>query len=300
LHLLLNLGDVGRHRRAGAGQAAPSRGPIAASIVAFVLTNPPRPFQAVEWPLTHAAAFAALGITPPKGILLYGPPGCSKTLMAKALANHSSRNFIAVKGPELFSMWVGESEKAVTRLFARARAASPSIVFFDEVDAIAAARSSGSGEGADRVAERVLSQILIELDGVTPLTDVTVIAATNRPDMCDRALLRPGRIDRILYVGPPDQPSRAEIFAIELKRMRVGPGIDLAELARRSEGLSGAEITAVCREAALKAMESDRDAAFVSWSHFLAAVSEFRPRITPAMKRFYEEYRSTSGLTSID
>ena len=245
------------------------------------------------------AAFRALGITPPKGILLYGPPGCSKTLMAKALANHSSRNFIAVKGPELFSMWVGESEKAVSRLFTRARAASPSIIFFDEIDSIAAVRSSSEG-GSERVAERVLSQLLIELDGVQPLKDVTIIAATNRPDMCDPALLRPGRIDRILYVGPPDLASRAEIFKIELKKMSTAQDVDPDELAKRSEGLSGAEITAVCREAALKALEEDVHVTEVGWHHFLKAVSEFTPRITLAMKQFYEQYRATSGLTSID
>jgi SpoVK/Ycf46/Vps4 family AAA+-type ATPase len=162
--------------------------------------------EAVEWPLKHPEAFQRLGITPPKGILLYGPPGCSKTLMAKALATECSRNFIAVKGPELFNKYVGESEKAIREIFRKARAAAPSIVFFDEIDSIAVARGGADG---DRVGDRVLNQLLTELDGIQPLKQVTVLAATNRPDILDPALLRPGRIDRVLYVSPPDFDSYA-------------------------------------------------------------------------------------------
>ncbi|KAI9481244.1 MAG: P-loop containing nucleoside triphosphate hydrolase protein [Benjaminiella poitrasii] len=188
--------------------------------------------ESVEWPLQHPEAFVRLGIRPPKGILLYGPPGCSKTLMAKALATEAGSNFIAVKGPELFSKWVGESEKAVHEVFRKARAASPSIIFFDEIDALTTKRGS-SGDGGTSVADRVLSQLLNELDGVEALVNVTVVAATNRPDIIDDALLRPGRIDRILYVGPPDVQSRKEIFRIQINKMSIDKDVDLDELAEK-------------------------------------------------------------------
>ena len=159
--------------------------------------------EAVEWPLKHAELFTNFGINPPKGILLYGPPGCSKTMMAKAVATESSMNFIAVKGPELLSQWVGDSEKAVRDLFRKARAAAPTIVFFDEIDALATKRGSGS-DSSSKVVDRVLSQLLVELDGVDPLNQVVVLAATNLPDMLDTALLRPGRIDYLVYVKLPE------------------------------------------------------------------------------------------------
>ncbi|KAG2196509.1 hypothetical protein INT47_012803 [Mucor saturninus] len=212
--------------------------------------------ESVEWPLQHPEAFLRLGIRPPKGILLYGPPGCSKTLMAKALATEAGSNFIAVKGPELFSKWVGESEKAVHEVFRKARAASPSIIFFDEIDALTVKRGA-SGDGGTSVADRVLSQLLNELDGVEALVNVTVVAATNRPDIIDDALLRPGRIDRILYVGPPNLESRREIFKIQLLKMACDSDVDIEEIAQRSEGCSGAEAVAICQEAALFAMEED-------------------------------------------
>ncbi|CEG71704.1 hypothetical protein RMATCC62417_07395 [Rhizopus microsporus] len=212
--------------------------------------------ESIEWPLQHPEAFQRLGIRPPKGILLYGPPGCSKTLMAKALATEANSNFIAVKGPELLSKWVGESEKAVHEVFRKARAASPSIVFFDEIDALTVKRGA-SGDGGTSVADRVLSQLLNELDGIEPLVNVTVVAATNRPDIIDDALLRPGRIDRILYVGPPDYDSRKEIFRIQLSKMACASDVDIEEIAAKSEGCSGAEAVAICQEAALLAMEED-------------------------------------------
>ncbi|CAG8545579.1 6047_t:CDS:10, partial [Acaulospora colombiana] len=199
--------------------------------------------ESIEWPLKHPEKFSRLGIRPPKGILLYGPPGCSKTLMAKALSTEAGLNFIAVKGPELFSKWVGESEKAVREVFRKARAASPSI---DEIDALTVKRGVG-GEGGTSVVERVLSQLLNELDGIEPLVN-------------DDALMRPGRIDRILYVGPPDLMSRREIFKIQLKKMSCGQDVDVEELASLTGGYSGAEIIAVCQEAALCAMEEDLDA----------------------------------------
>ncbi|KAI8887498.1 AAA-domain-containing protein [Backusella circina FSU 941] len=254
--------------------------------------------ESVEWPLQHPEAFQRLGIRPPKGILLYGPPGCSKTLMAKALATEAGSNFIAVKGPELFSKWVGESEKAVHEVFRKARAASPSIVFFDEIDALTVKRGS-SGDGGTSVADRVLSQLLNELDGIEPLVNVTVVAATNRPDIIDDALLRPGRIDRILYVGPPNIDSRREIFRIQLKKMTCDSDIDIEELATKSEGCSGAEAVAVCQEAALLAMEEDIHIDSIKRRHFEKALSTFTRRITPEMIQFYADFQERSGLQSI-
>lgn len=254
--------------------------------------------ESVEWPLQHPEAFKRLGIRPPKGVLLYGPPGCSKTLMAKALATEAGSNFIAVKGPELLSKWVGESEKAVREVFRKARAASPSIVFFDEIDALTVKRGS-SGDGGTSVADRVLSQLLNELDGVESLVNVTVVAATNRPDIIDNALLRPGRIDRILYVGPPDYASRIEIFKIQLSKMACGEDVDLEEIASKSDGCSGAEAVAICQEAALIAMEEDVYIDSVNMRHFRKALNTFTRRITPEMLKFYADYQEKSGLQSI-
>ncbi|CAO3643202.1 unnamed protein product [Cunninghamella echinulata] len=254
--------------------------------------------ESVEWPLQHPEAFERLGIRPPKGILLYGPPGCSKTLMAKALATEAGSNFIAVKGPELFSKWVGESEKAVKEVFRKARAASPSIVFFDEIDALAVKRGS-SGDGGTSVADRVLSQLLNEMDGIEPLTNVTVVAATNRPDIIDNALLRPGRIDRILYVGPPDLDSRRDIFKIQLKKMKCDVDVDLEVLAVMSEGCSGAEAVAICQDAALFAMEEDIHIDSIKQRHFLKALATFTRRITNEMIQFYADFQANSGLQSI-
>ncbi|KAG0164790.1 spermatogenesis associated protein 5 [Apophysomyces sp. BC1015] len=254
--------------------------------------------ESVEWPLQHPESFSRLGIRPPKGILLYGPPGCSKTLMAKALATEAGSNFIAVKGPELFSKWVGESEKAVREVFRKARAASPSIVFFDEIDALTVKRGS-TGEGGASVADRVLSQLLNELDGIEPLVNVTVVAATNRPDIIDDALMRPGRIDRILYVGPPDFFSRREIFRIQLQKMACDKDVDLDELAEKSDGCSGAEAVAICQEAALFAMEENINIDSINRRHFLQALSTFTRRITPEMLQFYADFQASSELQSI-
>ncbi|KAJ3091747.1 spermatogenesis associated protein 5 [Quaeritorhiza haematococci] len=235
--------------------------------------------EAIEWPLKHPESFLRYGIHPPKGILLYGPPGCSKTLMAKALATEGGLNFIAVKGPELFSKYVGESEKALREVFRKARAAAPSIVFFDEIDAIAVRRGGGS-DGSVSVGDRVLSQILSELDGIEALVNVTIVAATNRPDILDSALLRPGRIDRILYVGPPDFESRKSILKIRTSRMTCSEDVDISEIAEKTEGFSGAEVVSVCQEAALRAMEEDLQAKENGKSVLyavLGAIKEFHP-----------------------
>ncbi|NXI14380.1 SPAT5 protein, partial [Irena cyanogastra] len=195
--------------------------------------------QAVEWPLKHPESFIRMGIQPPKGVLLYGPPGCSKTMIAKALAHESGLNFLAVKGPELMNKYVGESERAVREIFRKARAVSPSILFFDEIDALAVERGNSSGAG--NVADRVLAQLLTEMDGIEQLKDVTILAATNRPDMIDKALLRPGRIDRIIYVPLPDAATRKEIFKLHFQSMPVSDEVCLAELVECTQKYSGAE-----------------------------------------------------------
>ncbi|KAI9335756.1 P-loop containing nucleoside triphosphate hydrolase protein [Obelidium mucronatum] len=251
--------------------------------------------EAVEWPLKHPEVFDRFKIRPPKGILMYGPPGCSKTLMAKALATEAGLNFLAVKGPELFSKWVGESEKAIRDIFKKARAASPSVIFFDEIDAIAVRRGNDNGS----VSDRVLSQLLNEMDGIEPLINVTVIAATNRPDILDSALLRPGRMDRILYVSPPDYESRLQIFKIKTANISCDDDVDCDNLARLTDGYSGAEVVSVCQEAAMCAMEEDMNISAVSNRHFLAAIAEVTPRITKEMIAFYDTFRQKSGLRSI-
>ncbi|OCF38540.1 AAA family ATPase [Kwoniella heveanensis CBS 569] len=214
--------------------------------------------ECVEWPLTHRDTFTRLGVQPPRGVLLYGPPGCSKTMTAKALATESGINFLAIKGPELLNKYVGESERAVRDIFRKARAASPSIVFFDEIDALGSARSD------DHTHSGVLTSLLNEMDGIEELSGVTVVAATNRPDVLDSALMRPGRLDRILYVGAPDLATRKDIFKIRLASMAVEPGVQIDELAQIAEGCSGAEVAFICQDAALAAMNEDLDAPYVS------------------------------------
>ncbi|KAI9504198.1 P-loop containing nucleoside triphosphate hydrolase protein [Coemansia spiralis] len=235
--------------------------------------------EAVDWPLNHAKAFRRLGIRPPKGVLLYGPPGCSKTLTAKALATEAKVNFIAVRGPELFSKWVGESEKAVRDLFRKARAAAPSIVFFDEIDALTVSRGS-SGEGTS-VADRVLSQLLTELDGIEPLVEVTVVAATNMLENIDPAILRPGRIDRKIYVGLPDSSTRKAIFDIQFRKMACGRSMHVDRLVEMTDGFSGAEVVSLCQEAGMKAMSENPDADCVEMKHFEECRMRFRSRISP-------------------
>lgn len=244
--------------------------------------------QAVEWPISHPEVFTRLGIRPPRGVLMFGPPGCSKTLIAKALATESHLNFLSIKGPELFSMWVGESERAVRELFRKARQVAPSIIFFDEIDAIGSERSADGGGSS--VKERVLAQILTELDGVNALGNVVIVAATNRPDLIDKALLRPGRIDRIIYVRLPDFETRAEIFRIKLQRMSTAKNVEFQELARLTEGYSGAEIQAVCNEAALRALEENVDVTEVEWRHFEYACEMVRPRTSRPLLDLYEKY----------
>ena len=207
--------------------------------------------EAVEWPLKFGKVFEHMNARPPKGILLYGPPGTGKTLLAKAVATESEANFISVKGPEFLNKWVGESEKAVRETFRKARQASPCVIFMDEIDSIAPERGTGSDSN---VTERVISQMLTEMDGLEGLSDVVVIAATNRPDIMDPALLRPGRFDKSIYIGPPDEASRKSIFGIHTKSKPLADDVSLDDLAQRTEGCTGADISAICNEAVMNAV----------------------------------------------
>jgi transitional endoplasmic reticulum ATPase len=270
--------------------------------------------EAIELPLTHSEYFQHLRIPPPRGILLYGPPGCSKTLMARALASEGNMNFLAVKGPELLSKWLGESERALSSLFRRARMASPAIIFFDEIDAIGANRGSGDSASSGRL----LSQLLTELDGINHTGSaaasnskkqhrVVVVGATNRPDLLDTALTRPGRIDRMIYVGPPDAASRAQILQLSLQNVQCGNDIEVSTLANdaHSAGFSGAEMVAICRDAALLALEEVCDIKstlsiahtkegsmpVIEMRHLLSAMQQMQRQITPEMIEFYTTYR---------
>ncbi len=243
--------------------------------------------EAVEWPLKYPEKFKKFGIKPPKGVLLYGPPGTGKTLIAKAVANESEANFISVKGGELLSKWLGESEKAVRKIFRKARQVAPCIIFFDEIDAIAQMR--GIDEGS-RAVERVLNQLLTEMDGLEELHGVVVIGATNRPDILDPALLRPGRFDRLVYVRPPDKRSRLAIFKIHTRSMPLADDVDLEELAEMSEGYVGADIEAICREAVMLAMRENINAEKVEMRHFLQALKKIKPSVNEAMISFYERF----------
>ena len=238
--------------------------------------------EAIEWPREYATLFEQASVSSPKGILVVGPPGCGKTLLAKAAAHEVNANFLSVKGPELMSKWVGESEKAVREIFKKARQAAPCILFFDEIDVIAQRRGRGSG---DNVAERMLGQILTELDGIEDLKGVTVLGATNRIDMIDPAILRPGRFDVVLEIGPPDQEARRAILGIHTRSKLLADDVDLDGLALRTDGYQGAELAELCREATMVAVremimsgdKSDRKLAVRS-SHFDAALETLRHR----------------------
>lgn len=244
--------------------------------------------EAVEWPLKYIGVFSYADATPPKGILLYGPPGTGKTLMAKAAANESEANFISIKGPELLSKWVGESEKGVREVFRKARQAAPCIIFFDELDAIAPTR--GGEHGDSHVTERVISQFLTEMDGLEILTNVVVIGATNRPDIIDPALLRPGRFDRILYVAPPDRDSRIQIIKIHTKKKPLAEDVNIEQIADKTEGYTGADIASLSSAAVMLALrehiskypdpknaEKHAKDLKISMKHFDEAMKKIRP-----------------------
>ncbi|MEE9376525.1 MAG: CDC48 family AAA ATPase [Candidatus Lokiarchaeia archaeon] len=244
--------------------------------------------EAVEWPLSHPNIFIRMGIRPPKGILLYGPPGCGKTLLARAVATESKANFISVKGPELLSKWVGESEKAIREVFRIAKQASPCIIFFDEFDSIAPSRGRHTSDSG--VTEKVLSQFLTELDGLEVMKDIVVIAATNRPDILDPALIRPGRIDRILLVPLPDKKGRLEILKLFTKEMPLTSNIKLEDLNDTINGFSGADIETWCREAAMIALRENLRARKVSLEHFKEARKELNPTLTKEVIEWYEKF----------
>jgi transitional endoplasmic reticulum ATPase len=244
--------------------------------------------EAVEWPLKTPEMFTRLGIRPPKGILLYGPPGCGKTLLARAVATESEANFISIKGPEVFSKWVGESEKAIREVFRKARMASPAVVFLDEIDSLTPRRGMGMSDSG--VSERVISQLLTEMDGLTSLQDIVVIAATNRPDMVDGAVIRPGRFDRLIYVPEPDDKSRLQVFKIYTKTMPIAPDVDLHQLSMMTKYYSGADIESLCREAAMHSLRRDVNAREVTMKDFQDAMKEMGPSITPDMEKWYKSF----------
>jgi len=230
-----------------------------------------------------------MGIRAPRGILLYGPPGTGKTLLAKAVANESESNFILVKGPELISKWVGDSEKGIRKIFEKARQVSPCIIFFDEIDSIASRR--GMENNGANVTERMVNQLLTEMDGLEDLKDVVVIAATNRPDMIDPGLLRPGRFDRIIMTGVPDEPARLKIFEIHTKNMPL-KGIDIKKLANKTEGYAGADIESLCREAAILSLRKNIKAKEVTMKNFEDALLTVRPSVDKEDVKRYTEIES--------
>jgi transitional endoplasmic reticulum ATPase len=232
--------------------------------------------EAVEWPLKYPDKFEKFGIKPPKGTLLYGIPGTGKTLLAKAVANESDANFIAIKGPELLSKWVGESEKGVREVFRKARQTAPTVIFFDEIDSIASNRGAEAGDSG--VTKRVVNQLLTEMDGLEELDDVAIIAATNRPDILDPGLVRPGRFDRHIKVDTPDEESRLAIFKVHTKDMPLAEDVKLSRLAKNTEGYVGADIEAVCREAAMLTLREDINSETVSMKFFEKAMEKVKPK----------------------
>ncbi len=255
--------------------------------------------EAIQWPLEYPEVFAQMDMQAAKGVLMYGPPGTGKTLLAKAIANESESNFISIKGPELLNKYVGESEKGVREIFEKARANAPTVVFFDEIDSIAGERGRQAGDSG--VGERVVSQLLTELDGLEDLEDVVVIATTNRPDLIDPALLRPGRLDRHVHVPVPDAAARRKIFAVHTRNKPLSEGVNLDDLAARTDGYVGADIEAVCREASMAATrefiarvdpdEIDESVGNVrvTTDHFEQALEEVTPSVDEETRERYEE-----------
>jgi transitional endoplasmic reticulum ATPase len=243
--------------------------------------------ESVEWPIKTPEIFQRLGIKPPKGILLYGPPGCGKTLLARAVATESEANFISIKGPEVFSKWVGESEKAIREVFRKARMAAPAVIFFDEMDSLTPQRGAGSDSG---VSERVISQLLTEMDGILSLQDIVVVAATNRPNLIDPAVLRPGRFDRLIYVPEPDEKSRLQILKLYSANIPMTKDVDLNLIAAQTKYYSGADLENICREAAMHALRKDINSREVTMKDFLDALKEVGPSVSPDMEKWYKGF----------
>jgi len=253
--------------------------------------------EAVDWPLKYPESFENVGIEPVKAVLLYGPPGCGKTLLAKAVANESQANFIAIKGPQLLSKWVGESERGIREIFKKARQTAPTIILFDEIDAIAPKRGMHSGS---HVMETVVNQILTELDGIESLTNVVVLGSTNRPDIIDPSLLRPGRFDKLILVPSPDEKARLEILKIKTKKMPL-KGVDLNDLAKKTEGYSGADLEGIVKEAGLNALRENIKAKEVNIKHFDEALEKTKPSITEEdMERYKKQSFKKTGAHEVD
>ena len=243
--------------------------------------------EAVEWPIKSPQKFIQMGIKAPRGILLYGPPGTGKTLIAQAVSKESNANFISVKGPEIFSKWLGESEKAIRETFKKARQVAPCVIFFDEIDSIASMPGMESTDS--HTSERVLNQLLTEMDGLETLKDVVVIAATNRPNLLDHAIMRPGRFDRLVFVGAPDRRGRLKIFKIHLKDTPLAPDVDIENLADITEGYVGADIESVSREAVMIALRENFDIERIEMRHFREALKKVKPTISENIAQFYEK-----------
>ncbi|WP_337860325.1 VCP-like ATPase [Ferroplasma sp.] len=248
--------------------------------------------EAVELPLLKPDVFSRLGIRAPKGFMLYGPPGTGKTLLAKAVANESNANFISIKGPEVLSKWVGESEKAVREIFKKAKQVSPAIIFMDEIDSIAPRRGMSMDSG---VTERIVNQLLTSMDGIEVMNGIVVIAATNRPDIIDPALLRAGRFDKIIYIPPPDEDGRLKILKVHTKKMPLAADVDLKDIARKTDGYVGADLENLCREAGMMAYRDNPDASEISQEAFIKAMKTIRPSVDKNVIKFYNDLSLTMG-----
>ncbi|MBN2488515.1 MAG: CDC48 family AAA ATPase [Methanosarcinaceae archaeon] len=245
--------------------------------------------EAVEWPLRNPESFRRIGVEAPKGVLLYGPPGTGKTMLAKAIAHESDSNFITAKGSDLLSKWYGESEKRIAEIFIRARQVAPSIIFLDELDALAPVRGSAVGE--PQVTERIVNQLLSEMDGLEELRGVVVIGATNRPDIIDPALIRPGRFDELILVPVPSEESRRKIFMVHTRKMSLADDVNIDALVRNTDKFTGADIASVCNKAGRFALREDIMAEKVDQKHFLKAIDDTEPSVTADTMKFYEAMR---------
>ncbi|MEA3295237.1 MAG: CDC48 family AAA ATPase [Euryarchaeota archaeon] len=241
--------------------------------------------ESIKWPLSHPEKFNKMGIKPSKGILLYGPPGTGKTLIVQAVATQTNANFISIRGPQLISRWMGESEKAIREIFKKARQVAPCIIFFDELDALAPIRTADTGSKA---MERIVNQLLVEIDGLEILKNVVVVAATNRPDMIDPALIRSGRFDRAVFIGPPSETGREEVLKIHTKNIPVSEDVIITEIAHNTKGYVGADLEAICREAVMIAMREDFNTEMVEMRHFEAARKKIRPVLDEYIQEYYQ------------